>query len=155
MIVGVWSLLFLTLAGAWTAQASSAAELSAEQINAPIEQVGSGLQDWLQFLGPTYELAEPKLGKNLHSGEPEVGFLITDGQTAVQFVVNLVSKAEFIVEIESVSQEFLGSMGMDEIAYDEAGNALSQDCWDGGCNELRAHRTSEGVLSAVWTYYWD
>ena len=125
-------------------------------IDAPRSIVGPTVADWVEFFGPEHGIVTPSASRSPHDDSPTLVFNITDGQgTTVRFAVNLISNRHMLLEVESVSQDFLTYMGVDELEYDSNGNADLSYCWDNGCNRLRVTNRHPDGYGAVWNFAWD
>ncbi len=146
---------YLALLSLLSAMPSYSEEAEKGWIYAPTEKIGARLEDWIEYYGSDYSIANLENFKNRHTGDPMVALWATDGSTTAKFLINLVTNEHFLTDVESVSEKFLTELGIDEVPLDEQGNADLSDHWDAGANRLRVNRESTGHFGAVWTYYWD
>ena len=122
---------------------------------APMEVIGTRLEDWSQYFGAEYEVFESSDFDNKHTGQPMVFLRVGDRRTKVGFFVNLETDEEFILSIETTSAELLEKLGIDGSQISPRGNLIVTDDWDAGLNRLEIYRRPDGVLGASWAYYLD
>jgi len=126
-------------------------DLSVEKARAPLALIGSSVRDWVLFFEEGYTHSV-RPTRNIHTGEPVVLVTLSKGETEAQFFVDLATGKQFLLSVESTSDDFLNRM---YLQLDDLESGKRHFCDEDGydCVELKAN----GLYGrrGLWTFYVD
>ena len=144
--------MLLVVCGGLSAQSR---EQSEAWLFAPMNEIGDRLEDWVAYLGSDYTIVDSREFPNPHTRQPMAFLRISDGDTTVGFLVNLITNEHFLMAVQTYDAVLLDRLGIDEVPTGSKDAITVIDDWDAGVNQLEIVRLPDGRTVAEWVYYVD
>ena len=126
-------------------------ELSVEKARAPITLIGTSVKDWVLFFEADYDYTIEKIS-NIHTGEPAALVTLRKDETTAKLFIDLVAGRQFLLSVESTSDDFLNRMYLQSTSLDEGERFF---CGEDGYDCVRLKQIGDYGRKATWNFYFD
>ncbi|MEM1175924.1 MAG: hypothetical protein AAGI27_14025 [Pseudomonadota bacterium] len=126
-------------------------ETSELKARAPLTLIGPTVKDWVLFFESDYEHSVES-SRNIHTGEPAVLLILSKGQTEARFFIDLVTGSQFLLSVESTSEEFLERMKISSNDLEQGDRFF---CEEEGYDCVKIEGTDQFRSRAKWSFYFD